>query len=362
MTVDLEDSKAVAVATLDETGKLLAANAGFARLLRREGEENVAHLFLNPRFADLLRGPPTADGCLFRGLFTLGPYSGKTRTFTGRLSRQGPVLQFVGEQDPDALEALQDSVLALNLELSDARRQVARENRDLEARVAERTAALVASESELQRLYAQAQREVATKSRLLMEVNHRVKNNLLSLSGMVLMDRRLAKESGAPLGPEAFDRFVRRVEALLAAHDLLARGEWSAVPVAKLATEVVQRALAVGASRRQVTIAPSAIEVSPRQAGPLALVLAELATNTALHAPAAAVTVSAALEGKSLVATYRDDGPGYPAEVLRGERLGVGLRVARAVSEGTLRGALTLANDGGAVALVRLETEEPHRT
>ena len=50
------------------------------------------------------------------------------------------------------------------------------------------------------------------------------------------------------------------------------------------------------------------------------------------------------------VMQYRDDGPGWPEAVLRGERPGVGLHLIQASVCSPLRGELTLRNDGGAVA------------
>ncbi len=229
--------------------------------------------------------------------------------------------------------------------------------------------ARVEAERELEVLYAQAKAEVAANARLLMEVNHRVKNNLLSLSGMLLVEQRVAADAGQTIGPEAFERFARRVGALLAAHELLTQIQWSAPQVTTLAREVIERALAsAGApAHTRLTVAATPHVVSPRQAGALAMVLNELATNSAKHArddgpTSVTVEVHAARDGRALAITYRDDGPGYPEETLRAERLGVGLRLIREIVEGTLRGSLTLSNDRGAVADLVIESEEPQRS
>jgi two-component sensor histidine kinase len=115
-----------------------------------------------------------------------------------------------------------------------------------------------------------------------------------------------------------------------------------------------------------VDVSPSPIEVSPRQASNLALVINELATNTVKYALAgretARIAIRAAVEGDMIRLEYRDDGPGYPEETLRLECHDVGMYLLQTLVTQTLRGTLTLANDGGAVAILHVKIEEKERT
>jgi two-component sensor histidine kinase len=54
---------------------------------------------------------------------------------------------------------------------------------------------------------------------------------------------------------------------------------------------------------------------------------------------------------------YRDDGPGYPEDVLRLERCGVGFELVQNVVGRSLRGELSLHNDEGAVAVIRFKAQ-----
>lgn len=150
---ELEPLLAVAVATLDENGTLLEANAGFLALVSRAAPHaigmHVATFFIQPNFATLLRAQPGAEGDIHRGLLTLGEYTGRTQSLRGRVWREGTQLRLLAEYDIADLERLSDTVLALNhdyagaqLELAQTNLKVRQLNAELEQRVAERTRAL----------------------------------------------------------------------------------------------------------------------------------------------------------------------------------------------------------------------------
>jgi two-component sensor histidine kinase len=50
--------------------------------------------------------------------------------------------------------------------------------------------------------------------------------------------------------------------------------------------------------------------------------------------------------------TFRDDGPGWPEDVLAGRRQNIGLELVRMSAIYTLGGEITLANEGGAMAVI----------
>jgi hypothetical protein len=59
------------------------------------------------------------------------------------------------------------------------------------------------------------------------------------------------------------------------------------------------------------------------------------------------------LEGMCHGVEFRDDGPGYPADVLRLERHNVGFDLVQNIVRKSLLGELSLYNDPGAVAAIR---------
>jgi two-component sensor histidine kinase len=112
-----------------------------------------------------------------------------------------------------------------------------------------------------------------------------------------------------------------------------------------------------------VDVTPSPVRVTPQQVNSLALVINELATNAVKYAlperRRAHISVRIALgdEDDAVLFEFRDDGPGYPAEVLQLERHNVGLYLTQIVVRDDLEGELALHNEHGAVTTVRFKKD-----
>ena len=221
---------------------------------------------------------------------------------------------------------------------------------------------------ERQRLLEQTQRDARTKAELLAEVNHRVKNNLTSILGLLLGEKQFVPARDRALVAPVLDSLALRIRGLLQVHQMLSDAHWSPMRLNDLAERVIRAALVAVPRGRQVsvTLRASAVQISPRQAGSLALVLNELAVNTAKHAlqqrDEACIIVGVSMEGATIRLEYRDDGPGYPEAVLKGGAGGVGLNLVRQLVCETLRGTLNLSNEDGAVAVLCIKTENPRQT
>jgi two-component sensor histidine kinase len=110
-----------------------------------------------------------------------------------------------------------------------------------------------------------------------------------------------------------------------------------------------------------VEIPTSAIRVTSDQAHNLALVINELATNTAKYAvteqDSAQIVFKAELDDRTIFCEFRDNGPGYPDDVLQLERHGVGFDLIQNIVKSNLRGEILLKNQAGAVALLKFKAE-----
>ncbi len=234
---------------------------------------------------------------------------------------------------------------------------------------ARQIAASVSLAQENARLYEEARRDAETRAVLLNEVNHRVKNNLAAIVGLLYAQLDRPGMEGQPGYQVVIRDLIHWTEGLAIVHGMLSASDWAPLPLDELASRVIYSSLqSVPPGQVQVEVRPSPVRVSADQAHTLALVLNELATNVAKHAlkgrEVVLLNVEATQEGRDIVLRLRDNGPGYSPDVLAQQYPGVGLSLARNLVRRNLRGRLALYNDAGAVAEVRFpargEVEQQH--
>lgn len=227
---------------------------------------------------------------------------------------------------------------------------------------------IIFDETEKVRLHEQTERTAKTLSNLLREVNHRVTNNLSAILGLIVGERVAhGPETGAAVLP-VLDRLRQRISSLLDTHRILSDSHWAPVRLDDLARKIIRASTAADPSRREVRLRVEGppLEVSPRQANALALILNELATNTVKYGrvdgqPSSIVlTLEAGRDHHELV--YRDEGSGFPPEVLAQARSGVGMNLIRQLVTETLRGQIEIANNPGAEIRLRIRREPVSRT
>ncbi len=209
------------------------------------------------------------------------------------------------------------------------------------------------------RLYAQARRDAATLEVLLREVNHRVKNNLTGIAGMLYTARDRARVEDHATFRATVDDLIGRVRGLSTVHDMLSAAQWAPLRLDDLILQVTRAALRglPHGQRVVVQVSPAPVRVTPDEAHDLTLVFNELATNAGKYAlgdrDAARISVHISHDDGVVRCEFRDDGPGYPDDVIRLERSSVGFDLIRTIVSHSLDGELALCNDGGAVAVLR---------
>lgn len=207
-------------------------------------------------------------------------------------------------------------------------------------------------------LLARSRQEAEIKSILLQEVNHRVKNNLTGILGMLDMEIQALPGHHSPV-LAALEDLKQRIFALASVHDLLSAAEWSTIRLEALADVIVRNTLAASPWGRGIQVdfhfEEEDIGITPKVATSLAMILAELATNSVKYAFAhrgsgrLSLRVLPACDAWHRIALeFEDDGPGFPEEVLQGQRENVGLKLIRLNVRNLIRGALTLENAPGA--------------
>jgi two-component sensor histidine kinase len=213
------------------------------------------------------------------------------------------------------------------------------------------------------RLFETARRDAEARATLLHEMNHRVKNNLSAILGLLYTEQRVARPESQADYRSLLRDLINRVRGLATVHSLLSDAEWGPVLLSELVTHIAHSVLSLMLPHQMVGVAvtPSLVRVSPRQANSMALIINELVTNSAKYAlPGQArpiLTIRIALTGETVSLEFRDNGSGYPEDVLALVRQGVGLYLIQRLTEGDLHGAMTLHNDHGAVTLIEFKAE-----
>ncbi len=236
-----------------------------------------------------------------------------------------------------------------------------------DVRLAESLATLAAIAIDNARLYRQTQEDAAAKALLLREVNHRVKNNLAAITGMLYVERRHAKQTNTQRAYVAImDDLINRVRGLSKVHQLLSAANWSPLPLDNLTEQIIKSALQAVPPDREVglevtTSAP--VVVTPKEAHNLALAINELSTNVVKYAALTQgkshirVDIEPDGDQQNVQLTFRDNGPGFPAAVLEAQKRNVGLYLVENAVCHSLRGDITLQNDNGAVVIIRFARE-----
>lgn len=148
------------------------------------------------------------------------------------------------------------------------------------------------------------QKELADRERALRrEIDHRVRNNLAALLGLI----RLYTRSG---DPEAFSKIEGKVQAMSEAHDILAGSDGRDAEIAPIVRRLAVLILGDAGARR-VRVESVAGAIPPAQASALAMIVQELLTNSLKHG---AMRPSADPAGAGHISVgWRpsDDGPGF---------------------------------------------------
>lgn len=208
-------------------------------------------------------------------------------------------------------------------------------------------------------LLEQARHDAETKARLLQEINHRVKNNLSIILGLIYAEQR-QRPAGESVDYQALMAGLAiRIRSLSTVHNMLSRSEWMPLRLDELSQEVIFLVLQTlpAGKNVQVEVTSSPVRIAPRQAASLALVINEMMTNVVKHAlhvtPTIRVKVSIHLMNGEVMVEFRDNGPGYPEQVLVLNQGNSGLYLINNIVRHDLNGQVAFHNEQGAVTTIR---------
>lgn len=202
-------------------------------------------------------------------------------------------------------------------------------------------------------LYDEATRGLQRTSALLQEMHHRVRNNLQTVAALLSMQARHAtsQEAIVPL-----NEAVGRIRSIAAIHDVLSSGSISETTVGVIAKHVTDEAsITILPPETQISFEIDAddVWVSSREATVLALLINEFVSNAFVHGfegrSSGKIRIRAWLNDQLTIVEVTDNGRGVPEGFSPGQSSGLGLQIARTLTESDLNGTLEISPrpDGG---------------
>ena len=206
------------------------------------------------------------------------------------------------------------------------------------------------------RLYREARQQAQSMRIVMEEVNHRIKNNLQTIVG--LMHLYMA-ECGDPATCEALRGIVGRIQAIAVVHELLLDTDITAVDAKEASQRILDNArLTMAAPGLKVSgqVSGAHVRLPSRKATALASAINELVTNAVKHGFAGRtegnILVSLQEGAGKVLVQVRDNGIGLP-EGFDARRDGkLGLRIVQGIVEQDLDGEFTLSSNGGTTARI----------
>jgi two-component sensor histidine kinase len=199
-----------------------------------------------------------------------------------------------------------------------------------------------------------AEGEVDTRTRMMREMHHRIKNNLQTVADLLSLE--LARANGR-LTDESLRDSVARIKSIAVAHELLSADQIGSAEVTSLARRIAEsthNALARPDQQIEVVVQGPPVFLNSKSATALALVINELVSNALEHGLVLRHTGRIGLELKQdedwLVVRVQDDGVGLDKDFDLSRDAGLGLQIVRTLVEKDLHGALELESQNGTTA------------
>ena len=199
------------------------------------------------------------------------------------------------------------------------------------------------------------EQELVTKDATIREINHRVKNNLQTVSALLRMQARRADDD---VTRQSLETAQRRISTIAVVHQTLSQALDETVDFNEVFAPILRMASDIATTGAHVCTRLSGEfgQIGANQATALAVVLNELVTNAVEHGVAQGghLDVTAERNGRHLSVEIADDGAG-----LQGKKPGSGLgtSIVKTMVAGELHGSIGWRDREGGGTLVHLDAE-----
>ncbi len=196
--------------------------------------------------------------------------------------------------------------------------------------------------------------ELDLRTRMMLEMHHRIKNNLQTVADLLSLEMNRANGRSSA---ESLRESVARIKSIAAAHEMLSPDQIGGTDVTELAQRVADSAAQAQARPEQsihIQVEGPKILLSSKSATAFALVMNELVSNALEHGLATrsqgVIDIHLEQTEDEVRVTVKDDGVGLSPDFELSRNAGLGLRIVRTLVEKDLHGAITLLNAGGTCA------------
>ena len=210
------------------------------------------------------------------------------------------------------------------------------------------------------RLFEEVRRGLETKSILLQEMHHRVKNNMQTIASLLEMQARRAE---TPEASSLLKLSAGRIGGMARVHDLLSQdsiGQTTVADVIESMADMMRNDLSASGREIQITVEAQPGTMTSEKASVFALVVNELMWNAVEHGlngrTHGNIRVSTEVHNEQLSVSITDDGISIPNGFDLDRDQGLGLTIVRNLVERNLDGTfdITASNTlSGAVATVQ---------
>ncbi len=208
---------------------------------------------------------------------------------------------------------------------------------------------------------AELHRLLNEKELILKEVHHRIKNNMLMLSGFLSLQSSRMKSPDAEM---ALEELKKRIESTVVLYETLQNSEsFQRVNTGDYFGTLIDRIRELLPGEQEIRIDTDIEDFSlpVRMVTPLGIIVNELITNAIKHAfpqrDRGLITVSAKTgQSERAVFTVKDDGSGIPEYIDPSASPGLGLSLVDSLSA-QIGGVVTIARKGGTTVTVSVDLQ-----
>lgn len=200
------------------------------------------------------------------------------------------------------------------------------------------------------------EQEIRTKSAMIQEVHHRVKNNLQTVASLLRME---ARRVGSDEARDMLRRTMTRIASIAVVHEFLSRGEGDDIDIRDICLRITAQVRDEAEARgRPVDIFVEGVPFAlpAQQATSCALAMNELLENAVEHGFAngngGSIRILLGRSDMSTTIEIRDDGIGLPEAFDPDSCATLGLRIVHTLVEDDLKGRLHLLSGNGTTARI----------